>query len=373
MRAAVVHDWFQGYHGAERVADVMRRDLFGDGFRADVFTFHAAHELLPADLSGAIIRESALARLPGLRQQGHEPGRWRYLLPYMPLYFRQLNLDAYDLVISSSHSCALNVQPRADALHVVYCYTPMRYAWLPETDGRRLSGVKGRAFGVAAAGLRAIDRRAARRPDAFIAISTAVQERIRSFYGRESTVIHAPVDVDDFAPGGAREPGHFLWVHRLVSYKQPLLVAEAFRGLPYRLTMVGVGPLERRLREMLPPNVLLRSWLPRVELAELYGSASGFIHIGEEDFGITLIEAMASGTPVIALARGGARDIVRGDVDGILIEQPSVEPLRRAIAELAARTWEPSSLMERAQSFSRDAFVRRMIRFIRGLPASGGA
>ena len=223
----------------------------------------------------AIVRESSLARLPGIRQRGHDPGRWRYLLPYMPLYYRRLDLDAYDLVISSSHSCALNVRPRVDALHVVYCYTPMRYAWMPETDGRRLVGVKGRALRAATAGLREVDRRAAQRPDAFIAISTAVQERIKRFYGRESTVIHAPVDVDDFTPKAEKQQGHFVWVHRLVSYKHPLLVAEAFRGLPYRLTMVGIGPLERQLRASLPPNVELRSWLSRDELAELYGAASG--------------------------------------------------------------------------------------------------
>ena len=376
LRAAVVHDWFQGYHGAERVADVMRRDLFAPGDEADVFTFHAAHELLPPDLDSAIVRESSLARLPGIRQRGHEPGRWRYLLPYMPFYYRRLDLDAYDLVISSSHSCALNVRPRVDALHVVYCYTPMRYAWMPETDGRRLAGVRGGALRVATAGLREVDRRAAQRPDAFIAISTAVQERIERFYGRESTVIHAPVDVDDFTPQAEKQDGHFVWVHRLVPYKHPLLVAEAFRGLPYRLTMVGIGPLERELRASLPPNVELRSWLSREELADLYGSAIGFIHVGEEDYGITMIEALASGAPVIALDRGGARDIVRRDIDGILIREPALGPLRYAIDELVSRTWDPSALALRAQAFSRSVFVERMVEFIRGLTGearSGGS
>ena len=371
QRAAVVHDWFQGYHGAERVADVIRRDLFAHGHEADVFTFHAAHELLPSDLSSAIVQESSLARLPGIRQRGHEPGRWRYLLPYMPLYYRHLNLDEYELVISSSHSCALNVRPREDSVHVVYCYTPMRYAWLPETDARRPRGIRGKLFGVAAAGLREVDRRASRRADAFIAISTAVQERIKRFYGRESTVIHPPVDVEDFVPRGAHEPGHFLWVHRLVPYKNPLLVAEAFRGLPYRLTMVGVGPLEQRLRARLPRNVQLHGWLPRAELAKLYASASGFIHVGEEDFGITMVEAMASGTPVIAGTRGGAQDILRPDVDGLLIDDLSIESLRAAIAELSSRTWDATGLADRARCFSRDTFVRRMIEVIGDLRTAG--
>lgn len=366
LRAAVVHDWFQGYHGAERTADVIRRDLFAPGHEADVFTFHAAHELLPAGLSKAIVRECRVARLPGIRQCGHGPGRWRYLLPYMPLYYRGLDLDAYDLVISSSHACAINVRPRPDALHVVYCYTPMRYAWMQETDGRRLTGMKGLTLRVVTAGLREVDRRAARRPDGFIAISTAVQERIARFYGRESTVIHPPVDVDDFTATREKEPGRFLWVHRLVPYKHPLLVAEAFRGLPYRLTMVGIGPLEGKLRGMLPSNVELRTWVSREELAELYASSSGFIHIGEEDFGITMVEAMASGTPVIALDGGGARDIVRHERDGLLIERPELDSLRQATELLASRAWNPSRLADRARTFSRDAFVRRMAEFIRG-------
>ena len=364
LRAAVVHDWFQGYHGAERTADVMRRHLFAPGHEADVFTFYAAHDVLPYDLSLAIVQESRVARLPGIRQQGHASGRWRYLLPYMPLYYRGLDLESYDLVISSSHACAINVRPRPDALHVVYCYTPMRYAWMQETDGRRLTGVMGLTLRAVTAGLREVDRRAARRPDAFIANSTAVQERIARFYGRESTVIHPPVDVDDFTATSEKEPGRFLWVHRLVSYKHPLLVAEAFRGLSYPLTMVGIGPLESKLRAMLPSNVELRTWVSRDELADLYASASGFIHIGEEDFGITMVEAMASGTPVIALDRGGARDIVRHDVDGLLIERAGVEDLRQAVELLASRTWNPSRLALRAQVFSRSAFVRRMNDFL---------
>jgi glycosyltransferase involved in cell wall biosynthesis len=360
LRAAVVHDWFQGYHGAERTADVMRRELFAPGHEADVYTFHAAHDVLPPELSRAIVRESRVARLPGIRQRGHSSGRWRYLLPYMPLYYRGLDLDPYDLVISSSHACAFNVRPRPDALHVVYCYTPMRYAWMQETDGRRLSGARGLTLRAVTAGLREVDRRASRRPDAFIAISAAVQERIARFYGRKSTVIHPPVDVDDFTATREKEPGRFLWVHRLVSYKHPLLVAEAFRGLPYRLTMVGIGPLESELRAMLPPNVELKSWVSRKELADLYASASGFIHIGEEDFGITMVEAMASGTPVIALDRGGARDIVRDEIDGLLLPQPDVHALRKALDRIASDHWAPVVLADRAAAFSRQRFVSRL-------------
>ena len=359
-RTAIVHDWFQGYHGAERTVEAMRADLFAPGCEPDVFTFQAARELLPPDLANAIVAESTLSRLPGLRQRGHDPGRWRYLLPVMGRYFEGLDLENYDLVISSSHACAVDVRPRKDALHVCYCYTPMRYAWLPGTEGGRLTGAQGAALRLLRRRLQRRDLAASRRPDLYVAISQAVRERIRAFYGRDSVVVHPPVDVDDLDHGRDKEAGHFLWVNRLVSYKRPELVVEAFRGLPYRLTMVGIGPLEAKLRSMLPPNVELRGWTPRRELVALYERSSGFLHVGEEDFGIATVEALAAGTPVVALDRGGARDIVRDGEDGILVADDDVATLRGAIRDVAERTWEPGRLAERAQRFSRGQFVGRL-------------
>src|SRR3954454_24013932 len=108
---AIVHDWFQGYHGSERVVEVLADDVLAEASRVDIFTFHAARELLPPPLAARIVRESRLSRLPGLRPGGHDPGRWRYLLPYMPHYFRSLDLSEYALVVVSSHACAINAAP----------------------------------------------------------------------------------------------------------------------------------------------------------------------------------------------------------------------------------------------------------------------
>lgn len=124
--------------------------------------------------------------------------------------------------------------------------------------------------------------------------------------------------------------------------------------------MVGVGPLSSRLAADLPPNVQLRGWVPRAELEELFARASGFIHVAEEDFGITLVEALGAGTPVIALNRGGATDIVRPDVDGLLVEEPTVAALRAAVTQLASRSWDAQALADRAETFSRENFLRRM-------------
>ncbi|HEY2183024.1 MAG TPA: glycosyltransferase [Gaiellaceae bacterium] len=351
---AIVHDWFQGMHGSERVVEALRTGLFPPEHAPDILTFLAARELVPPELAERIVRESRVATVPGLRQ------RWRYLLPYMPRYFASLDLTPYDLVISSSHACAVNVRPRADALHVCYCHTPMRYAWLPETEGRRVDGLAGVGLRAVRGYLRRVDLAASRRPDAYAANSEAVRRRIRRFYGRDATVIHPPVEVDEFDATAEKEEGRFLWVQRLVSYKRPELVAEAFRDLPYRLTMVGVGPLEGRVRESLPPNVELRGWVSREELRGLYERASGFIHVGEEDFGIAMVEALAAGTPVIALDAGGALDIVRDGTDGVLIERPERSLLREAVRRVAGSAWEPAALHARALEFSHERFLERM-------------
>jgi glycosyltransferase involved in cell wall biosynthesis len=278
----------------------------------------------------------------------------------MPRYFASLDLSAYDVVIASSHACAINVRPRPEALFVCYCHTPMRYAWLPQTDTGVVDPLSGLGLRLFRNHLRRTDLSASRRPHAFAANSTAVRDRIRRFYGRDATVIHPPVDVERLDAGQEKEPGHFLWVHRLVPYKQPELVMEAFRELPFRLTMVGVGPLEARLRKRLPANVELLGWVSRAELAELYGRASGFVHVGEEDFGITMVEALASGAPVVALDAGGARDIVRAGTDGVLIERAELPALQEAVRAVAARSWDPQALRSRALEFSSARFLEQM-------------
>lgn len=357
---AIAHDWFQGMHGSERVVDAMRTGLFRQERQVDILTFAAARDLIPPELASRIVRESELARLPGVRQNGREAGSWRYLLPYMPRYFASLDLSDYDVVIASSHACAVNVRPRADTLYVCYCHTPMRYAWLPGTDPGRIGAVGGLGLRLLRPYLRRTDLAASQRPDAFAANSTAVRDRIRRFYGRDAEVIHPPVAVEDFDATNEKDAGHFLWVQRLVAYKRPELVAEAFRDLPYRLTMVGVGPLEGRLRASLPPNVDLRGWVSLDELRGLYGQADGFVHVAEEDFGIAIVEALASGTPVVALNAGGARDIVRSGIDGALVDRAEIDSLRAAIRSVADSTWDPAALRARSLEFSSERFLERM-------------
>ena len=156
-------------------------------------------------------------------------------------------------------------------------------------------------------------------------------------------------------------------------YKRPELVVEAFREMPYRLTMVGIGPLEGRLRTSLPPNVELLSWIPRQRLAELYAQATGLLHVGEEDFGLTMVEALASGTPVVALRAGGALDIVRDGVDGVLIEEPTVAGVQGGIRRLLDAKWDPEHLVLRSADFSPAVFSTRMRHLLVQTMAGAGA
>jgi glycosyltransferase involved in cell wall biosynthesis len=344
-------------HGSERTVEAMLTGVFADAATCDVYTFHAAHEVLSPVLSAAVARDAAITHLPGIRQRGHEPGRWRWLMPYMSRWFERLPLEGYDVVVSSSHAFAVAARPPSAALHACYCYTPIRYLWNRDVDGERVRGVQARTMDALSERLRRRDLEAAGRVDGYIAISTAVAERIAAAYGREAPVVHPPVEVDEFAPGAVKDRDHFAWVHRLTPYKRPLEVVEAFRGLPQRLTMVGVGPLADEVRSRLPANVELRSWIPRDQLASLLAGAGGFIHVGEEDFGISMVEALAAGTPVLALGRGGARDIVEDGVNGITVDAATPEAIRVGVAGIAGRTWDSAALVAAARHFSRPRFV----------------
>ena len=273
---------------------------------------------------------------------GTPPSRWRaHGSAAQPLRrLRPVPFDARALALEpllywcrnlSSHACAKAVRVGPGVRHVVYCHTPMRYAWDFDQERGRfpapLRGVIGAGMGT----LRTWDRRSAQHVDAFIANSTAVSERIRRHYGRESVVVHPPVDTEFFSPGDETRDDIFVVAGRLVAYKEPQVVVEAFRGLDARLVVVGTGPLEAQLRKEAPPNVEIVGHVTDEHLRTLLRRARALIHMGNEDFGITMAEAIACGCPVIARAEGGALDIVVPGKNGILIEYSERGAIRRAV------------------------------------------
>jgi glycosyltransferase involved in cell wall biosynthesis len=370
VKVALVHDWLTGMRGGERCLEVFC-ELFPE---ADLYTL--LH--VPGSVSPVIERRrvvtSFIQRLP----QAHR--RYRHYLPLFPAAVRAFDLTGCDLILSSSHAVAKSVPVPSGALHVCYCFTPMRYVWDLYDDyfGSRTGLVARALMPPVAAWLRRWDRKTAAGVHHFVAISRFIADRIRRAYGRESDVIHPPVDVSRFRI--EESPADFyLVVSALTPYKRVDLAVEAANRLGRRLVVVGTGPEERRLRALAGPTVHLVGWRDDEETAQLYARCRALLFPPLEDFGIAPLEAMAAGRPVIALGHGGARETVvsPGEVEpatGLFFERQTVEDLADAIRrfESGAHRFEPKALRRRAEAFDRPLFKERMQTYLQARLAERG-
>lgn len=359
-RIAVVHEWLLDYAGSERVL----REILEVLPQADLY---ALLDRRDEELRGAISRP---VKATSFLQSAPRPQRWlRYYLPLMPLAIEQLDVSAYDIVVSSSHAVAKGVITGPEQLHLSYVHTPMRYAWDLQHEYLRAAGLERGPLGWAARltlhRLRQWDARSANGVDVMLANSAHVAARIRKAYRREAEVLHPPVDVGAFALREHKED-FYLTVSRLEAYKRVDLLLEGFARMPQRrLVVIGDGPQMRLLRERAPSNVSLRGRLPTNEVREHMQAARAFLFAGIEDFGIVMAEAQACGTPVIAFARGGAGEIVRAGAahrpTGILFTEQSAGALVDAVQrfESGAQAFAPAACRENALRFGRDRFAQR--------------
>jgi glycosyltransferase involved in cell wall biosynthesis len=294
-----------------------------------------------------------------------------WLLPLIPLAWRtRAPLDGVDVVLSSSHACAKAVRVAAGIPHVCYCHTPMRYAWDFALEAGRVTRPLRPAVSVAMGWFRRWDAKTARDVTRFVANSTAVRQRIRASYGRDADVIFPPVRTSFYTPGAEPPSGNFLYVGRLVAYKRPDLVVEAFAGLPERLFVVGEGPLGPKLRQRATPNVTFLGAVDDAALRRLYRTSRALVYPAEEDFGIVMAEAQACGLPVIGLGRGGAMDIVEHERTGWLLAGQSVDELRQAVRRAAAEELDSEEISARSPRFSEERFRSELQRVVQEVVAA---
>jgi glycosyltransferase involved in cell wall biosynthesis len=364
-RVAVVHDWLVAYGGAERVTEQLLR-LFP---QADLF---AVIDFLPAEARSCVLNKAArttfVQHLPRVRN------RYRSYLPLMPLAIEQLDVSAYDIVLSSSHAVAKGVITGPHQLHISYVHSPMRYAWDLQHQYLRESGLDRRPAGWLARWLlhrlRMWDLRTSNGVDFFVANSQFIRRRIAKVYRRDAAVIYPPVDIERFRCHAEKED-FFLTASRLVPYKRVDLIVEAFTCMPdKRLVVVGDGPDLARIRARSTPNVEVRGFLPTETLCDLMQRARAFVFAAEEDFGIVAVEAQACGTPLIAFSRGGNRETVRGlgrcDPTGVFFGDQSVAALCAAVRtfEQSASAFTPAACRANAECFSAAHFRTAFASFV---------
>lgn len=336
MKVAIIHEWLEHYAGSERVVG----ELLKCYPQADLF---AIVDFLPEAergfLGGRTVRTSFIQRLPFAR------GHFRNYLQLMPLAIEQFDLSDYDLVISSNHAVAKGVLTGPRQVHVSYVHSPIRYAWDLQSQYLRESGLergpKGLYVRWALHRMRLWDAMSANGVDLFLANSSYIARRIQKAWRREALVVPPPVAVERFTPGKGARAG-YLVASRFVPYKRVELIAEAFRDLPAcQLTIVGAGTNAPQVEKAAAgaANITLLPPVPHAELVRLMQDAKAMIFAAEEDFGITMVEAQACGTPVIAFAQGGARDIFPAGAavpTGILFPEQSKEAIAAAIGRFEA-------------------------------------
>lgn len=338
---ALVHDYLNQRGGAERVVlaltelwpeaplytTLYRPDSTFDGFR----TCH--------------VRTSALDRVP-------VDAAFRALFPLYPAAIRSLGVIDADVVLSSSSGWAHAVRTSPRALHAVYCYTPARWLHFHEpAAGPALPAPVARAF-------RRWDINASRRADLYIAVSDYVRDRIRTCYGRDAPVVYPPVEVERFTPKARGE--RLLVVCRMLARKRVDLLVDAATRAQLPLDVVGDGPALDDLRHRAGPSVVFHGELPDADVTELFESCRTLVQAGEEDFGLTLVEAQAAGKPVVALAAGGALETVEEGVSGAFFAESTPEALLVALRRCDSIGTAPEELRRRAERFSGAVFARTL-------------
>ena len=351
MKIALVHDYLSQDGGAERVLRVLHT-MWPD---APIFTLFATKGAV-SGFENADIRESYLAHLPFGRI------KYQWYLPLMPQAFELFDLSEFDVVISSTSAFAKGIITKPGTLHICYCHTPTRYLWTdtksyiadlkyPKIVKLFLPRLMHR--------LRMIDKLAANRVDVFVANSKTVQQRIEKYYRRKSEIIFPPVDVDKASISPVIED-YFISGGRLVPYKRFDLIIEVFNRTKQKLIIFGDGPEEQALKKRAKSNIKFVGRISEEEKMKLLSRAKAFIHPQLEDLGITPIESMSVGRPVIAYGEGGALETILPGKTGVFFHKQSWHSLIEVIHTFKADAWNPEEIRAHARNFSTYIFEQKI-------------
>lgn len=357
MKVAIVHDWLTSFGGGECVVLKLHK-LFPE---APIYTTVYNKKELNKYFKNIEIKTSFIQKLPfGVK-------KYRYFLPLMPRAFEEFDLNEYDIVISSSSCCAKGVNVNANTLHFCYCHTPMRYAWDMYNQYNNFKGIKKWIISKQMYKLRQWDYISSNRVDYFISNSHNVANRIKKHYRRDSEVIYPGINNKFFEKDLEKnKDGYYLVVSRLVKYKDIEIIIKTFNELNLPLVIVGGGPEEKELKRMAKENIQFAGFIDDEEIYNIYQKCKAFVYSAEEDFGMVMAEAQAMGKPVIAFNKGGACEIVKNDITGILFDEPKVENLKKAVLKLENEfeKFKPEQIRESARKFSEDEFYRKIKDYI---------
>lgn len=348
MKIALIHDYLNQYGGAERVLECFM-DLFPD---APIYTLLSNLERMPRRFREAEIHNSFIHSIPFSKRH------YKKLMPFFPTAIEQFDFRDYDVVLSSSSAFAKGIMTNSNQIHICYCHTPMRYVWdlyhqiINDDFGKSLYRF---VLPSMLHKIRMWDQVSSHRVDAFIANSHNVSNRIRKYYGRPSTVIHPPVNFNRYFPSDEIED-YFLVVSRLIPYKRIDLVIEAFNELGWPLIIIGDGYDRDRLQKLAGSTIKFLGHQPDEVIDEYYAKCRAFIMAGEEDFGISPLEAQASGRPVIAYGKGGALETVKPNVTGLFFQQQNKKSLIQTLLSFQPDEFDPYIIRDHAKSFNAERF-----------------
>lgn len=356
MKIALIHDHLAQDGGAEKVLRIFHKMWP----KAPIFVMVHDQEHGPKNLESAKIHTSFIQRLPfGIK-------KYKWFLPFMPTAFEKFDLSEFDVVLSSVSGLAKGVLTKPETLHISYCHTPTRYLWSDTHEyvsELPYSRITKKIIPFFLTYLRMWDRLAAERVDCFIANSLVVKERIKKYYNRESICIHPPVETEKFQISKKKE-NFFLAGGRLVPYKRFDITVQAFNRLKIPLKIFGDGPDMVRLQKMAKGNVEFLGRVSDDELVKLYAEAKALIFPQEEDFGIVPLEAMASGTPVIAWKKGGVLETIIHEKTGFFFEEQNWGSLAKAVVEFQKLNFNKEEIRKHAEKFSVEKFEKDIRNFV---------